>query len=175
MRIPHLAPLCAAVLAACTQQQPAEHDERVPFIAKDDVDFIDAMVPHHTGAMEMAERALAAGAEQPVKDFAGRIRDAQAAEIQQLKTIRVELTGSDAVPPMDDEHMQREMEEMMMMSGAELDRMFLESMLPHHAGAIQMADRALPNLQRDDLKAIAAKIIGDQAKEIAEINGLLAP
>ena len=52
--------------------------------------------------------------------------------------------------------------------------MFLADMIPHHAGAIEMAHRALPNLKRADLQAMAMNIVSSQAKEIGELQDMLS-
>ncbi len=46
------------------------------------------------------------------------------------------------------------------------DAVFLEDMIPHHEGAIQMSQAALENLQNEDVKKLAEDIIPAQEKEI---------
>lgn len=65
------------------------------------------------------------------------------------------------------------MEKLMAASGDALDRLFLEEMLPHHAGAITMAHQALPYREESELQAMARKIIADQAKEIGRLATML--
>lgn len=145
-----------------------------PVVISDDIEFIDAMVPHHEMAAMMAEMVLAKGSDAHVKEMAQVMRDAQNAEIDELRTTRERLTGSGEVPEMTDPHMDEDMERMMAAQGAALDRMFLLHMLPHHAGAIQMAHNALPNLEEANLKTMAGSIIESQAEEIGMIHDMLA-
>jgi uncharacterized protein (DUF305 family) len=49
--------------------------------------FIDAMVPHHRGAIDMAEVALGNAEHREVKELAEDIVSAQEAEIERLKAI----------------------------------------------------------------------------------------
>jgi uncharacterized protein (DUF305 family) len=86
---------------------------------------------------------------------------------------RKRLTGSDDVPEMKAPHMEEDMDMMMAAQGSALDRMFLEHMLPHHAGAIQMAHNALPNLKEANLETMAESIIESQSEEIAMIRDML--
>ena len=51
------------------------------------------------------------------------------------------------------------------------DKQFLKSMIPHHAGAILMAEQA--NLRDPELKKLGEKIIADQRAEIAQMKAKL--
>ncbi len=144
-----------------------------PVVVDNDLEFIDALVPHHEMAVMMADLVLKKGADAHEKEMAQRMKDAQNAEIAELKATRKRLTGSDEVPEMHDPHMDEDMDMMEAASGVPLDRMFLEHMLPHHAGALQIAHNALPNLKEINLKLMAAKIIEDQAEEIGMIQDML--
>ena len=49
-----------------------------------------------------------------------------------------------------------------------IDRHFIEQMIPHHEGAVEMAQLALEKSKRAEIKVLAAAIIKDQTKEIQE-------
>lgn len=51
-------------------------------------------------------------------------------------------------------------------TGDELDAAFLEGMIPHHQGAIDMAELLLENAKHDELKQMARDIIEAQQREI---------
>lgn len=70
-------------------------------------------------------------------------------------------------------HMDADLQMMKRASGTELDRLFLEHMIPHHAGAIQIAHNALPNLEEENLQTMAMKIIESQAEEIGMLGEML--
>lgn len=59
------------------------------------------------------------------------------------------------------------------MSGAELDQMFLEEMIPHHAAALPTSHRANPHLTRPELKTLADKMFVAQGEEIGEMSSML--
>lgn len=172
MHIPRTLTLLAALgaVVAC-------HDDRADCAGpRSDVEFIDAMVPHHGIAVEMSERELADGTDPKVRAMAQNIRDAQLAEIEQMKAARAELTGSGELTQRHDPHMQQmrdDLKKLASASGPALDRVFVEAMLPHHAGAIVTAHEALPYLQRKDMRALARKIIRDQAAEIGVFGGMI--
>ena len=53
----------------------------IAFTGDVDVDFITGMIPHHQGAVDMAQIILAHGTDPEVRAFAQQIIDAQQAEI----------------------------------------------------------------------------------------------
>lgn len=60
-----------------------------------------------------------------------------------------------------------EMSEMLeLLTGSEFDEMFLDMMISHHQGAIDMANSALTNSQRKEIKDLANDIILAQTSEI---------
>lgn len=52
------------------------------------------------------------------------------------------------------------------LTGDEFDQMFLDMMISHHQGAIDMANLALTNSQRKEIKDLANDIISAQTGEI---------
>lgn len=170
--------LSAVLLVAAGCMDSSEHDDDTmagvqPVVVNNDLEFIDAMVPHHEMAVMMADMELKNGSDAHVKEMAQKMKDSQNAEIAELKETRKRLAGSDEVPEMHDPHMDEDMDMMKVASGAELDRMFLQHMIPHHAGALQIAHNALPNLKEANLKTMAQTIIDSQAEEIGMIHDML--
>jgi uncharacterized protein (DUF305 family) len=58
----------------------------------------------------------------------------------------------------------------MMMAGEKTDRHFIEMMIPHHEGAVKMADLALKRSKRPEIKQLAESIKSDQTREIAQMK-----
>ena len=56
--------------------------------------------------------------------------------------------------------------------GTMFDRMFLKMMIPHHAGAIVMAEEALQVSGRPEIRRLANTIIDAQANEIGEMHDI---
>ncbi len=52
----------------------------------------------------------------------------------------------------------------------DLDRHFIEQMIPHHEDAIVMAELALQKAKRTEIKTLAAAIVNAQTKEISEMR-----
>ncbi|PYF95915.1 protein of unknown function [Georgenia satyanarayanai] len=76
---------------------------------------------------------------------------------------------------MDMEGMSQEeaMAELESLSGAEFDQRFLELMIAHHRGAVDMAQAELDGGENPQGLELAQKIIDDQQAEITEMEELL--
>jgi uncharacterized protein (DUF305 family) len=136
--------------------------------------FIDAMVPHHQGAMAMAEVALKNAEHEEIKELSRNIISSQQAEIEELKTIKKEEFGTSNVPM---EMSQEQMRGMgMMMDPQQLanrepfDKAFIDAMIPHHQSAIEMAQVALENSDNPKIKELAQNIISAQKREIEQMK-----
>jgi len=136
--------------------------------------FIDAMVPHHEGAVQMAEVALKNAEHNEIKQLAEDIVSAQEAEIKELKSIKQEQFGTSKVPGgMNAE----EMEGMGMMTDPRslatkdpFDKAFIDNMIPHHQSAIQMAEVAATETENPRIKELATDIAEAQRREISQMK-----
>jgi uncharacterized protein (DUF305 family) len=136
--------------------------------------FIDAMVPHHQGAIAMAEVALKNAQHAEIKDLSRNIVSTQQAEIEELKSIKKEEFGTSNVPM---EMSQEQMQGMgMMMDPQELarsepfDRAFIDAMIPHHQSAIEMAKVAYEKSENPRIKKLAENIVSAQQAEIEQMK-----
>ena len=66
--------------------------------------------------------------------------------------------------------MKMDMGKLMAARGREADRLFLRMMIPHHAGAVMMSDEALQTTANPQIRALAAKIMDSNAKEIGTMH-----
>lgn len=66
-----------------------------------------------------------------------------------------------------------DMDKLMRAHGRDFDRMFLQMMIPHHCGAVMMADEALKVTGRAQLRTLSNAIISSQAREIGQMQGIL--
>ena len=152
----------------------------------DDVKFMQDMLPHHNQAVQMTALVADRTNRQELLDLAGRIDASQADEIefmQQWLQERGERVPDPAAR--DAMHTSHEMagmvspEDMARLAQLEdtaFDRLFLESMITHHEGAVTMVEKLLeqPGSAYDPvLFEFANDITNDQAAEIERMNALL--
>jgi uncharacterized protein (DUF305 family) len=67
----------------------------------------------------------------------------------------------------------QQMQQLNAATGTAFDRMFLQMMIQHHTGAIDMSQTELRDGQSPDAKALAQKIIDAQRAEITQMQQLL--
>ena len=147
-----------------------------------DITFAQEMIPHHAGAIEMAKLAEGRTSNPEVLDLASRIEKAQDPEIKAM-TDWLKAWGAEApstsMPGMDHGSMPmpgmsaEDMEMLKQAKDAGFDKMFLEMMIKHHQGAIDMSNTELQQGSNADAKKLAQQIIDSQQAEITEMEGLL--
>jgi uncharacterized protein (DUF305 family) len=136
--------------------------------------FIDAMVPHHQGAIEMAQVALENAEHPEILALAEDIVSAQETEIGQLKAIKQEQFGTSEVSM---DMSTEEMEGMGMASDPQelanqepFDKAFIDNMIPHHESAIEMAQVVLEESENPEIREIAGAIVDAQEREIEQMT-----
>ncbi|GGI44404.1 hypothetical protein GCM10010932_04440 [Agromyces flavus] len=67
-----------------------------------------------------------------------------------------------------------QIEELKSLEGVEAERMFLELMIAHHAGAVEMADAVLARSDYPVVVSLAEAIVASQQSEIALMEDMLA-
>ncbi len=134
--------------------------------------FIDMMAAHHQMAIDMARVAQQHAQLPEIQLIADDIASTQQAEIEQLASIKEAEFDSSEVPMM----MNPEEPSMYAMAMPDelaqqepFDLAFIDSMLPHHASAIEMASTALIHSDNPEIKSLARGIIDAQSREIGEM------
>jgi len=135
--------------------------------------FLDAMVPHHQGAVEMARVALENAEHEEITQLSRNIISTQQAEIRELKSIKQEEFGTPQVP------MKMSQEQMQMMGMTDpqglankdpFDKAFIDAMIPHHQSAIEMARVASGKSNIPEIKELAQNIVSAQQREIEQME-----
>jgi uncharacterized protein (DUF305 family) len=152
-----------------------------------DVMFAQMMIPHHEQAIEMSDVILGKeGVDSEITDLATQIKEAQGPEIEQLSTWLDEWGAEQPDDSMDMDHgsmgddsmggmmSEEDMQALEDAEGAEAGRLFLEQMIVHHEGAIEMAQTEVGDGAHDGAVEMAGAIIDGQSSEIQTMEGLLA-
>jgi uncharacterized protein (DUF305 family) len=187
MRTPKITMLLAglatavAVLAGCG----APADGAAPGHNAADVQFAQGMIPHHRQAVEMTELVAGRTRNPAVVDLAARIGAAQGPEIDTMTGWLQEwgaempaagMSGMDHggdMTAMDGMMTPEQMGRLEQADGPAFDRLFLEQMIEHHAGAVDMAGVELEQGADPDALALARTIVDTQQAEIDEMAALL--
>jgi len=148
-----------------------------------DLRFIDGMILHHQGAIAMAQGVLQNSHRDEMKQLAQAVIEAQQAEIDQMKQWRQAwYPDASTEPVMYDAQMGHtmvmtpEMQAAMAMDGDlgkaddDFDLRFINAMIPHHEGALAMAEQVLEKSDRPELRQVAQDILATQQGEIDQME-----
>jgi uncharacterized protein (DUF305 family) len=197
---PHASPSSSVASAPVPELQPGAPGEDTttrdpgdsldePVAAHDDVAFVQMMVLHHRQALDLA--GLVSGDRTDNSELAlaaQRIAAAQSAEILLMaqwlteRSIDVPAADADAAEYDHAEHghagmqgmlSQDQVRELAATEGPAFDRLFVESMVEHHEGAIAMAQYVLTHGADQRVNELATDIVAEQGAEIARLEALL--
>ncbi|MFK4790070.1 DUF305 domain-containing protein [Microbacterium sp. ZW T5_56] len=176
----------ALALVGCTatpSATPTPSASASSSIGAADVMFATMMIPHHQQAVQMAD--IIAGkvdVDPRVAALAERISQAQGPEIERMQgwlsawgvpsdTASGDMGGMHhgMSGMLSDDDLAR----LEAAPGAEAGRLFVEQMIAHHEGAIEMAQTALDAAQSAEVRELAQQVVDDQSTEIAEMRELL--
>ncbi|MDJ0325183.1 DUF305 domain-containing protein [Cryobacterium sp. PH31-AA6] len=143
-----------------------------------DVSFAMPMIEHHNQAITMAETMLAkTGVDPRITSLAQQIKDAQGPEITMMDSwVTAWGATDDSMPGMDmstGSMSDADMSALDSATGPAADKLFLQQMIQHHQGAIDMATVELKSGENPDARDLATKIIADQTAEIAKMQAIL--
>ena len=147
-----------------------------------DVMFAQMMVPHHEQALEMSRIVLdKEGVPEDVRALAQRIEAAQAPEITRMQDMLAAWGVTDAQPMDHSGHggmagmlTEEQLQDLRDADGPEAARLFLEGMVEHHRGAVDMAQTELEDGENPQARALAEDVIAAQEEEIAQMEDMLA-
>ena len=185
------AALLVAALSACAAATAAA--QTGPRYAPADIAFMQGMIAHHAQALKMTALVPGRSARADVRLLAERIAASQVSEVAQMRQwLRTRGLDTAAMAGQHqhqhaagaaDDHggmpgmlTEAELAALEAASGAEFDRLFLESMIRHHEGALTMvATLFFTNGagQEPEIFRLATDVDADQRAEIARMRALL--
>lgn len=154
-----------------------------------DAAFAQMMIPHHAQALEMSRLAATRAHSPAVKALARRIRGAQGPEIIALaawldqRGLKVPAAAEDhsaydhgahGHTPMAGMLTEEQMDALRSARGRRFDRLFLEGMIRHHRGAVEMAESVGRDGSDVVIGEMAADVAATQSAEITRMRELLA-
>lgn len=162
---------------AATHSQPAAMAESAQMghmmnmMVSSEREFITGMIPHHQEAVDTATEVIERGGTTPeIRQLVEDIVVAQEAEIADMQRWHQDWYDEPYVDTGEYEPMMRDLSGM---SGAELDRVFLEDMVRHHMGAIMMARSVQPHIEHDEIAELTRSIVATQSAEISQMQQML--
>ncbi|WP_422743055.1 DUF305 domain-containing protein [Mycobacterium sp. WMMD1722] len=147
----------------------------------EDITFAQNMLPHHKQALELVDLARANSTDPALLQLAGAIAAAQGPEIGQMSEMlrswgqnpdaAMDHSGHDmSMTGMVDAATMQRLESL---RGAEFDTLWLQSMISHHQGAVEMANAEIAGGQNAEAKTLAEHIVSTQEAEIAQMKQML--
>jgi uncharacterized protein (DUF305 family) len=151
-----------------------------------DVKFMQGMISHHAQATEMTALVESRSNREAVRLLAQRITLSQEDEMSMMTEWLSERNQT--VPSMDAHHAHdaklmpgmitpEEFAKLEAADGAEFDDLFLEYMIKHHKGAVEMVEHLLeqPGTVQDSVMfAFTSDVTADQTSEIERMDAMLA-
>jgi uncharacterized protein (DUF305 family) len=143
----------------------------------DDLMFAQMMIPHHQQAVDMGVLAETRASNPGVLGIAVKIKDEQEPEILLMKSWLKEAGQSET--GMHDMGMdmgmlsEQEFNDLKSANGSEFDVLYLQGMIQHHQGAIEMA-KTVSDSKNEAVRNLAESIIESQTAQIEQLEQLLA-
>lgn len=150
--------------------------------AQADVTFSTMMVPHHLQAIEMADLVPSRSTDAELLTLAGQIKAAQQPEVDQM-TSWLGAWGAEPVLGHDEDmgHADAggmmsadDLRELAALTGPAFDARWLELMIRHHEGAVDMAQEVIRTGRHAPTRQLAVGIIEAQQREITRMTAMLA-
>jgi uncharacterized protein (DUF305 family) len=147
----------------------------------DDVMFAQMMIPHHQQAVELAALAPEHSTNQALLKLASTISAEQQPEIQAMQALLLQWDvdpnamgdhgghGAGMQGMVDDPTMAK----LKSLNGPEFDTLWLQAMIGHHQGAIDMAKTEIAKGQSADMTAMAKTMVTAQQAEINQMKQML--
>lgn len=153
-----------------------------------DLTFLTHMIVHHQQALELCALVNERSQRAELQQFARYLYDAQQAEIEQMQALLAQAAARGAVipkasfhadPPMPGMLSRAQMSAITRARGAQFERLWLEGMILHHLGAVDMAlaqqEAQFRNRNQPfGLDTLVDEMLAVQRAEIARMRNWLA-
>jgi uncharacterized protein (DUF305 family) len=161
--------------SATSTEQTASHNE-------DDVMFAQMMIPHHQQAVTLTALVPDRSTNPDLIALAAKIAGEQQPEIGGMRALLTQWDVKTAEMPHESGHAGMAMQGMIndatmikldSLKGADFDTLWLQSMINHHQGAIEMAKVEIADGKNADMITMAKNIVSAQQAEIDQMKQIL--
>ena len=167
--------LAVGVILIPNGANASTHAKSLQNLGMNEIMFAQMMIPHHEQAISMSETALKKSRNQAILKLSNQIKSLQGTEKSQLAYW---LKATDSSMTMDHDMQMsgmlttKELALLKRLNGTQFDRTFLQLMIKHHQGALEMLD-LISDSKNAEAKALAKAINSAQSKEITSMKLLL--
>ena len=167
--------LAVGVILIPSGANASTHAKSLQNLGMNEIMFAQMMIPHHEQAISMSETALKKSRNQAILKLSNQIKSIQGTEKSQLAYW---LKATDSSMTMDHDMQMsgmlttKELASLKRLTGTQFDRTFLQLMIKHHQGALEMLD-LISDSKNAEAKALAKAIKSAQSKEIISMKLLL--
>jgi uncharacterized protein (DUF305 family) len=138
-----------------------------------DRSYLEQMIPHHVGAVQMAQIALTQAQTPFLQELAQNVVTSQNAEIARMRGMAAKLkaAGIPAVPlGLSKAQMGMDHDMSHLIGASPFDVVFVDMMIPHHQGAVTMSDVVFAKGTGAAVRALARQIADSQRNEIRNMR-----
>lgn len=156
--------------SASSSSAASAHDDQ-------DVMFAQMMLPHHEQAVEMSDALLAKGdgVDPDVATLAEQIKAEQGPEIiQHASWLQGWGEPTESGHSMSGMMSDSDMTDLDQASAKDAGKLFLQQMVQHHEGAVDMARSEVDKGMNTDAVAMAKSIVSSQTEQITQMKDMLA-
>lgn len=167
--------LAVGVILIPNGASASTHAKSLQNLGMNEIMFAQMMIPHHEQAISMSEIAFKKSRNQAILKLSNQIKSLQGTEKSQLAYW---LKATDSSMTMDHDMQMsgmlttKELASLKLLTGTQFDRGFLQLMIKHHQGALEMLD-LISDSKNAEAKALAKAIKSAQSREITSMKLLL--
>ena len=149
--------LAFGIILIPSTSNASSHAKSLQNLGMEEIMFAQMMIPHHEQAISMSETALKKSRNQEILKLSRQIKSLQSSETSQLTYW---LKATDSSMTMDHDMQMsgmlttKELTSLKRLTGTQFDRTFLQLMIKHHQGAIEMLD-LISDSVNSEAKALA--------------------
>jgi uncharacterized protein (DUF305 family) len=165
--------MLAGIITPTTNTHHTHQDSFTTYqnLLGDDYDkaFLHEMTEHHQGAIDMTSLVAEKSQRPELLAFARSIEIAQKSEISMMETWQQVWAHPTIMEHKMHNDMQTMYESLQNLQGSAFEKKFLELMIEHHQGALDMAVHGM-NSNHEEVQRLAQEIVLTQTKEISQMH-----